>query len=191
MLFWSCIVVLQVYIAFDLLLCANLICSTPFELHDDSYVLKAMRFCDKEQNDGINERSSNGGESSSSQPIFPPQMPQPTRPSSSGKVPSSPPIPGILKARALKHEHWHATFDRCVILTCMSFSFDFLCIMQVIVAASLAGSRWGSSALLAFYIVVESIKALEDAHPFPIGASRGTNPLYVGFWNPCYCNVIA
>ncbi|ONK57016.1 uncharacterized protein A4U43_C10F15690 [Asparagus officinalis] len=79
--------------------------STPFELHDDSYVLKAMRFCDKEQNNGVQDPTSNLGESSSIQCMFPSQTPQPTRPSSLGKVPSSPPIPGILKARGSKHEH--------------------------------------------------------------------------------------
>ncbi|KAJ6792677.1 putative transcription factor-like protein DPB isoform X1 [Iris pallida] len=78
--------------------------STPFELHDDSYVLKAMRFSGREQNQGAHEPSSNGGESSSTQGMYPPQMTQPARTSSSGRVPSSPPIPGILKAR-VKHEH--------------------------------------------------------------------------------------
>ncbi|KAJ6835160.1 transcription factor-like protein DPB [Iris pallida] len=78
--------------------------STPFELHDDSYVLKAMRFSEREQNHGAHEPSSNGGESSSTQGMHPPQMPQPRRPNSSdSRMPTSPPIPGILKAR-VKHE---------------------------------------------------------------------------------------
>uniref|UniRef100_A0A0D9VPN5 E2F/DP family winged-helix DNA-binding domain-containing protein n=1 Tax=Leersia perrieri TaxID=77586 RepID=A0A0D9VPN5_9ORYZ len=51
--------------------------STPFELHDDSYVLKAMSSCGEEQNDDIHDLIPNGG---------------------------SPPIPGILKGR-VKHEH--------------------------------------------------------------------------------------
>ncbi|KAK3150505.1 hypothetical protein QOZ80_3AG0234060 [Eleusine coracana subsp. coracana] len=35
--------------------------STPFELHDDSYVLKEMRFCGQAQLDGTQEPGSNGG----------------------------------------------------------------------------------------------------------------------------------
>ncbi|KAJ6843124.1 transcription factor-like protein DPB [Iris pallida] len=78
--------------------------STPFELHDDSYVLKAMRFGEREQNEGAHEPNSNGGESSSTHGFYPPQIPQPTRPNSFDRLPTSPPVPGILKAR-VKHEN--------------------------------------------------------------------------------------
>ncbi|XP_039138489.1 transcription factor-like protein DPB [Dioscorea cayenensis subsp. rotundata] len=78
--------------------------STPFELHDDSYVLKAMRFCEREPNDGAREPSSNGGECSSTVGMHQNQIPQTTRSNLTGKLPASPPIPGILKGR-VKHEH--------------------------------------------------------------------------------------
>ncbi|KAJ4784501.1 Transcription factor DP [Rhynchospora pubera] len=106
--------------------------STPFELHDDSYVLKAMRTNEREQNGGgsQSEHTSNGAECSNAQnsnaqnsmpyhhsqlpvPIpQPPPQPQPqlqpqksTRPTNYlGKLPTSPPIPGILKGR-VKYEH--------------------------------------------------------------------------------------
>uniref|UniRef100_A0A0D9Z266 E2F/DP family winged-helix DNA-binding domain-containing protein n=1 Tax=Oryza glumipatula TaxID=40148 RepID=A0A0D9Z266_9ORYZ len=44
--------------------------STPFELHDDSFVLKAMSSCGEEQIDGIHDLISNGGESSSMPNIY-------------------------------------------------------------------------------------------------------------------------
>lgn len=95
--------------------------STPFELHDDTYVLKAMRFCEREQLDGggggggsssgaheppiSNGIGSGGGECSSTQGgIHLPQLPLLQWPSPRSKLPTSPPIPGILKAR-VKHEH--------------------------------------------------------------------------------------
>ncbi|KAG0484408.1 hypothetical protein HPP92_008487 [Vanilla planifolia] len=80
--------------------------STPFELHDDTYVLKAMRFCEREQHDVAYEPSSNGGECSGVTGMYPTQILQHPRPtlSPSGKLPTSPPIPGILKAR-VKHEN--------------------------------------------------------------------------------------
>ncbi|XP_012704658.1 transcription factor-like protein DPB isoform X1 [Setaria italica] len=79
--------------------------STPFELHDDSYVLKEMRFCGREQHDSAQEMISNGGEGSSMSNIYWQQVQHPGRPNN-GTVglPSSPPIPGILKGR-VKHEH--------------------------------------------------------------------------------------
>ncbi|XP_006651049.2 transcription factor-like protein DPB [Oryza brachyantha] len=78
--------------------------STPFELHDDSYVLKAMSSCG-EQNDGIHDLIPNGGESSSMPNIYRQQMQQPARATNgTARLPSSPPIPGILKGR-VKHEH--------------------------------------------------------------------------------------
>ncbi|KAL6645191.1 hypothetical protein ACP70R_016799 [Stipagrostis hirtigluma subsp. patula] len=79
--------------------------STPFELHDDSYVLKEMRFCGREQHDSTQEPSSNGGESSSMPNIYRHQTQHPGRPNNGTvRLPSSPPIPGILKGR-VKHEH--------------------------------------------------------------------------------------
>ncbi|KAK8935546.1 Transcription factor-like protein DPB [Platanthera zijinensis] len=81
--------------------------STPFELHDDTYVLKAMRFCEREDNECVHERISNGGECSSSQVRCPPQLQQAAMPSLSSSIkPPTPttPIPGILKAR-LKLDH--------------------------------------------------------------------------------------
>ncbi|XP_020262536.1 transcription factor-like protein DPB [Asparagus officinalis] len=78
--------------------------STPFELHDDSYVLRAMRLSEQEHNDGDHEPHSIICDSSSTQGLFSPPRPL-IRPNSQGKVPSSPQIPGILKARAFKPEH--------------------------------------------------------------------------------------
>ncbi|XP_059667595.1 transcription factor-like protein DPB isoform X2 [Cornus florida] len=79
--------------------------STPFELHDDNYVLKAMKFCDKPQGDEIVQAfSTNGGESSSMPSMFDSQIPLPSRSNVPGRPPTSPPLPGILKAR-VKHEH--------------------------------------------------------------------------------------
>ncbi|KAL0316756.1 UNVERIFIED_CONTAM: Transcription factor-like protein DPB [Sesamum radiatum] len=79
--------------------------STPFELHDDNYVLKAMKFCEKPQIDVVaNNPAKNAGESSSMANVYQPQIPHPSRSSISGRPPTSPPLPGILKAR-VKHEH--------------------------------------------------------------------------------------
>ncbi|KAL6902367.1 hypothetical protein ACP4OV_005243 [Aristida adscensionis] len=79
--------------------------STPFELHDDSYVLKEMRFCGREHHDGNQGPSSNGGESSSMPNIYRHQSQHPGRADNGTvRLPSSPPIPGILKGR-VKHEH--------------------------------------------------------------------------------------
>ncbi|KAL3639674.1 hypothetical protein CASFOL_014642 [Castilleja foliolosa] len=71
--------------------------STPFELHDDNYVLKAMKFISKPQkNCAPQKNSTNGVESSSS-------MAYNTYQNISGRAPNSPSLPGILKAR-VKHE---------------------------------------------------------------------------------------
>ncbi|KAL5218511.1 hypothetical protein ABZP36_019195 [Zizania latifolia] len=79
--------------------------STPFELHDDSYVLKAMSSCGNKQNECIQEPIPNGGESSSIPDIYRHQVQQPARTTNgTARLPSSPPIPGILKGR-VKHEH--------------------------------------------------------------------------------------
>ncbi|GFS45836.1 transcription factor DP [Actinidia rufa] len=78
--------------------------STPFELHDDNYVLKAMKFCERPQGDVVAPNlCADGGEGSS---MFQPQI----SPPSWSNVPdrdrplTSPPLPGIIKAR-VKHEH--------------------------------------------------------------------------------------
>ncbi|XP_019165971.1 PREDICTED: transcription factor-like protein DPB isoform X2 [Ipomoea nil] len=71
--------------------------STPFELHDDCYVLKAMKLCER-------PKRGDGGESSSTPIVLQPQTPHPPVPSVSGMPSVSPPLPGILKAR-IKHEH--------------------------------------------------------------------------------------
>ncbi|KAG2554707.1 transcription factor-like protein DPB [Panicum virgatum] len=79
--------------------------STPFELHDDSYVLKEMLFCGREQHDSTQEPISNGGESSSMSNIYWEQVQHAGRPNNGTvRLPGSPPIPGILKGR-VKHEH--------------------------------------------------------------------------------------
>uniref|UniRef100_A0A0D9XK27 E2F/DP family winged-helix DNA-binding domain-containing protein n=1 Tax=Leersia perrieri TaxID=77586 RepID=A0A0D9XK27_9ORYZ len=75
--------------------------STPFELHDDSFVLKALGFSGKESN-GAEAAVANGGECSSTPNIYH-QSPQIARPNGV-RLPTSPPIPGILKGR-VKHEH--------------------------------------------------------------------------------------
>lgn len=77
-------------------------CSTPFELHDDNYVLKAMNVSGKPQgNDKAHNFPANGGESSS---MFQPQFVQPSGVSMpTGRSATSPPLPGIIKAR-VKHE---------------------------------------------------------------------------------------
>lgn len=72
-------------------------CSTPFEIHDDNYVLKAMKLCDQSKGDDdvTNNVSVNrGGCSSLSPPMFQPRAAGP---------PISPPLPGILEA-CVKHE---------------------------------------------------------------------------------------
>ncbi|KAL6539762.1 hypothetical protein OROHE_011533 [Orobanche hederae] len=79
--------------------------STPFELHDDNYVLKAMKVCENPQKDGTPRNiSNNGGESSSVANAYQPRLPNPSRSCVAGRPPNSPPpLPGILKAR-VKHE---------------------------------------------------------------------------------------
>ncbi|XP_050387145.1 transcription factor-like protein DPB isoform X2 [Argentina anserina] len=86
--------------------------STPFELHDDNYVLKAMKFCEKPQADGNHGMTQNyvadGGEGSSMSAMYqqqiPPQIPLPPMVHTPVRTPTSPPLPGIIKAR-VKHEH--------------------------------------------------------------------------------------
>ncbi|KAM3408241.1 hypothetical protein ACQJBY_001428 [Aegilops geniculata] len=77
--------------------------STPFELHDDSFVLKAMGFSGKEETDGTVALVANAVECSSASNVYGHRSPQPAKPN--GIRPrTSPPIPGILKGR-VKHEH--------------------------------------------------------------------------------------
>ncbi|WOL06094.1 hypothetical protein Cni_G14826 [Canna indica] len=78
--------------------------STPFELHDDSYVLKAMGLCEREQHDGALVPASNGGDCSNMSGMYQHHTSQPSRPSPMATVITSPPKPGILKAR-VKNEH--------------------------------------------------------------------------------------
>ncbi|OVA18009.1 Transcription factor E2F/dimerization partner (TDP) [Macleaya cordata] len=78
--------------------------TTPFELHDDNYVLKAMRFCERSKNDSTQESAANGGEGSQGNEImYHPPIPHPVKSNTTGRPPTSPPFPGILKSRA-KHE---------------------------------------------------------------------------------------
>ncbi|GER25782.1 transcription factor DP [Striga asiatica] len=81
--------------------------STPFELHDDNYVLKAMNFGKKTPANSTEQNMLNdGGESSSMANMYtqPQQISHPQRTNLSGRAATSPPLPGILKAR-VKNEH--------------------------------------------------------------------------------------
>ncbi|XP_058750950.1 transcription factor-like protein DPB [Vicia villosa] len=79
--------------------------SSPFELHDDNYVLKAMNFCESErpQSDNVIHNVVNGGEGSSMSGMYQSRVP-PSVSNMSVRPPTSPPLPGILKAR-VKQEH--------------------------------------------------------------------------------------
>ncbi|CAM8928354.1 hypothetical protein QQ045_023542 [Rhodiola kirilowii] len=82
--------------------------STPFKLHDDNYVLKAMNFCQTssqmEASDADNNFPMEAGEGSITN-FYQQEMPlQPCRSGTPGRPPTSPPLPGIIKAR-VKHEH--------------------------------------------------------------------------------------
>ncbi|KAM0822000.1 hypothetical protein ACQ4PT_071801 [Festuca glaucescens] len=79
--------------------------STPFELHDDSYVIKALNSSGKEQNYVTPEPRSNGCEGSSMPNIYRNHVQQSAMANNgTTRLPSSPPVPGILKGR-VKHEH--------------------------------------------------------------------------------------
>ncbi|KAG7980731.1 hypothetical protein I3843_05G198600 [Carya illinoinensis] len=79
--------------------------STPFELHDDNHVLKAMKFPERPQvDDMVHNFSADEGEGSSLSGVHQPQIPLPSVSNTSVRPPTSPPLPGILKAR-VKHEH--------------------------------------------------------------------------------------
>lgn len=77
--------------------------STPFELQDDSFVLKAMGLSGKQETEGTQTPVANGGECSSTPNNCWHQSPQPPMPRGV-RLPNSSPIPGILKGR-VKHEH--------------------------------------------------------------------------------------
>ncbi|XP_028773821.1 transcription factor-like protein DPB isoform X2 [Neltuma alba] len=77
--------------------------STPFELHDDNYVLKAMKFCERPQSDNMTQNLVDGGEGSSMSGLYQAQV-TPSVSNQPVRTPTSPPLPGILKAR-VKHEH--------------------------------------------------------------------------------------
>ncbi|KAL1819540.1 hypothetical protein ACET3Z_014409 [Daucus carota] len=80
--------------------------STPFELHDDNYVLKAMTFCERPQGDNVeHDGPGDRGESSSMPNMYQPEISHPSMLSlPMSRTPTSPPLPGIIKAR-VKHEH--------------------------------------------------------------------------------------
>ncbi|TQD80171.1 hypothetical protein C1H46_034294 [Malus baccata] len=80
--------------------------STPFELHDDNYVLKAMKFCNRQQGDDATQNLIvDGGEGCSMSGMYQPQIPLSSMLNTASRPPPmSPPLPGILKAR-VKHEH--------------------------------------------------------------------------------------
>lgn len=95
-------------------------CSTPFELHDDAYVLKAMKLQEQSGgtcSDGMVHADFDDGLGNfeeDSPPLsgvfqrsnFPAHSSSPFYASMSapGKISSRPPVPGILKAR-VKHEN--------------------------------------------------------------------------------------
>lgn len=79
--------------------------STPFELHDDNYVLKAMKFCERPQSDDMAANlATDGGEGSSMSSMYQQQIHPSPGSNTPVRPPTSPPIPGIIKAR-VKHEH--------------------------------------------------------------------------------------
>ncbi|KAF8746774.1 hypothetical protein HU200_013321 [Digitaria exilis] len=77
--------------------------SSPFELHNESSVLKAIGLSGKEETDATQARVANGGECSSTSNNCWRQSPRPAR-QQGVRLPNAPPIPAILKRRA-KSEH--------------------------------------------------------------------------------------
>ncbi|XP_031504553.1 transcription factor-like protein DPB [Nymphaea colorata] len=75
---------------------------TPFELHDDAHVLKAMGLCGTPCKDTALEVATANG--SNMLGILQHPLPLPSRSNAAGAPSSTPPIPGILKVRP-KHEH--------------------------------------------------------------------------------------
>ncbi|KAL8149925.1 hypothetical protein AgCh_006800 [Apium graveolens] len=81
--------------------------STPFELYDDNYILKAMKFCERpDANDLAHNFPLDRGESSIIPSIFQPQITSPSKLSIQlSRTPTSPPLPGIIKARVKREPH--------------------------------------------------------------------------------------
>uniref|UniRef100_A0A6N2KNW6 E2F/DP family winged-helix DNA-binding domain-containing protein n=1 Tax=Salix viminalis TaxID=40686 RepID=A0A6N2KNW6_SALVM len=84
--------------------------STPFELHDDNYVLKAMKFCERPQSNIMAPNPAAGGgegggegEGASMSIMYQPQIRSSPVTNNPVRPPTSPPLPGIIKAR-VKHE---------------------------------------------------------------------------------------
>ncbi|XP_057785256.1 transcription factor-like protein DPB isoform X2 [Salvia miltiorrhiza] len=77
--------------------------STPFELHDDNYVLKAMKLSEKTQVEDAAART-DGGERSRTPNVNQPRLVRALRSSISGRLPTLPALPSILKPR-IRHEH--------------------------------------------------------------------------------------
>ncbi|KAB5519880.1 hypothetical protein DKX38_024199 [Salix brachista] len=78
--------------------------STPFELHDDNYVLKAMKFCERPQSNIMAPNpAAGGGEGASMSIMYQPQIRSSPLTNNPVRPPTSPPLPGIIKAR-VKHE---------------------------------------------------------------------------------------
>ncbi|KAG5253226.1 hypothetical protein OIU76_020953 [Salix suchowensis] len=78
--------------------------STPFELHDDNYVLKAMKFCERPQSKIMAPNpAAGGGEGASMSSMYQPQTRSSPMTNNPVRPPTSPPLPGIIKAR-VKHE---------------------------------------------------------------------------------------
>lgn len=63
-----------------------------------------MKFCDRPQNDNMAHNLTDGGEGSSMSGLYQGQVPPSVSNQQPVRTPTSPPLPGILKAR-VKHEH--------------------------------------------------------------------------------------
>ncbi|XP_039069052.1 transcription factor-like protein DPB isoform X3 [Hibiscus syriacus] len=94
----------EVEISEDMLLVHFDFNSTPFELHDDNYVLKAMKLCERPESGETTHHFSADGEGSSMSTMCQQQILPSPMTSIPGRPPTSPPLPGILKA-CVKHEH--------------------------------------------------------------------------------------
>lgn len=62
-----------------------------------------MKFCERPQNDNMTPNPTDGGEGSSMSGLYHTQVPT-LVPNPANRLPASPPLPGILKARD-KNEH--------------------------------------------------------------------------------------
>ncbi|KAH9671342.1 transcription factor-like protein DPB [Citrus sinensis] len=79
--------------------------STPFKLHDDNSVLKAMKFCERQQSDDMAQSfPADDGEGSSMAGVYqPPQLLPPPRANNSNRPPTSPPVPDKLQLHLSKN----------------------------------------------------------------------------------------